>query len=187
MEIVIIVNGISGITCARHIRKLSNHSVTVISAESNYFFSRTALMYVYMGHMKWSDIEPYESWFWDKNNIKLITEVVESVDFDKKQVILSSKGFINYDKLVIATGSSSNKFDWPGQDLQGVTGLYNKQDLEMMELFSKDLNRAVIVGGGLIGIEMAEMFHSRNIPVTLTVREQGYWSNILPIEESEMV
>ena len=51
-HIAIIGNGISGITAARHIRKLSNKKITVISSETDYFFSRTALMYVYMGHMK---------------------------------------------------------------------------------------------------------------------------------------
>jgi NADPH-dependent 2,4-dienoyl-CoA reductase/sulfur reductase-like enzyme len=43
------------------------------------------------------------------------------------------------------------------------------------------------VGGGLIGIEMAEMFHSRHIPVTFLVREESYWNNVLPPEESEMI
>ena len=70
-KVVIIGNGIAGITAARHIRKNSDKEITVISAESKYFFSRTALMYVYMGHMRWQDIEPYEPWFYDKNRIKL--------------------------------------------------------------------------------------------------------------------
>lgn len=187
MNIVIIGNGISGISCARFIRKLSNHTITIISSESKYFFSRTALMYVYMGHMKWPDIEPYESWFWNKNRIELIQDTVETVDFKNKTLQLSDKASISYDKLVIATGSKSNKFGWPGQDLQGVSGLYSKQDLDIIEKHSKDLERAVIVGGGLIGIELAEMFHSRHIAVSLSVREPGYWSNILPQEESEMI
>ena len=50
-KIVILGNGIAGITAARHIRKASSDSITVISGESEHFFSRTALMYVYMGHM----------------------------------------------------------------------------------------------------------------------------------------
>ena len=56
-----------------------------------------------------------------------------------------------------------------------------------MEKFSKGLKRAVIVGGGLIGIEMAEMFHSRHIPVTFLVREASYWDFVLPSEESQMI
>ncbi|MGB5229878.1 MAG: FAD-dependent oxidoreductase, partial [Eudoraea sp.] len=51
-NIVIIGNGVSGVTAARHIRKNSNKRIIIISAETDHFFSRTALMYVYMGHMK---------------------------------------------------------------------------------------------------------------------------------------
>ena len=70
-HIVIIGNGISGITTARHIRKKSDHRITVISAETDHFFSRTALMYIYMGHMKYEHTKPYEDWFWAKNRIEL--------------------------------------------------------------------------------------------------------------------
>ena len=65
-HVVIIGNGISGITAARFIRKSSDLKITVISDEHPYFFSRTALMYVYMGHMKFSQTQPYENWFWKK-------------------------------------------------------------------------------------------------------------------------
>jgi NAD(P)H-nitrite reductase large subunit len=51
---------------------------------------------------------------------------------------------------VLATGSKPNKYGWPGQDLQGVTGLYHKQDLEALERWAPTTKRAVIVGGGLM-------------------------------------
>ncbi len=187
MHIVIIGNGITGITCARHIRKNSAHQITVISAESKHFYSRTALMYIYMGHMRYKDTKPYEDWFWEKNNIDLVYDLVTQVDFNTKQVVLKSNTQISYDKLVIATGSSSNKFGWEGQDLQGVQGLYNLQDLELMEANSVGLKRAVIVGGGLIGIEMAEMFLSRNIAVTMLVRESNFWNNVLPEKSAQLI
>ncbi len=186
-RIFIIGNGISGVTAARHIRKLSNHDITIISSESEYFFSRTALMYVYMGHMRFKDIKPYEDGFWSKNRIELIHDKVNSIQFNAKSLVLESGKTLNYDKLILATGSKSNKFGWPGQDLHGVRGLYHLQDLEMMERCSYDTSRAVIVGGGLIGIEMAEMFHTRHIPVTVVVREKEYWYNILPPEEAAMI
>ncbi len=187
MHIAIIGNGISGVTAARQIRKLSNHKISLISSESEHFFSRTALMYVYMGHMRWEDIKPYEDWFWDKNGIDIIQDHVESISPQDHQLILAKAGALSYDKLIIACGSKSNKFGWPGEDLKKVHGLYHKQDLEAMEKYSDGLQRAVVVGGGLIGIEMAEMFHSRHIPVTMLVREQSYWDNILPAEESQMI
>ena len=187
MHIAIIGNGISGITAARFIRKLSDHDVTVISSETDYFFSRTALMYIYMGHMRFEDTKPYEDWFWDKNRIHLQRGHVEKVDFNTKTLHFQNGENLIYDKLILATGSSPNKFGWPGQDLEGVRGLYSYQDLEYIEQNSEELQRAVIVGGGLIGIEMAEMFHSRHIPVTFLVREKNYWNMVLPAEESSMV
>ncbi len=188
MHVVILGNGISGITTARYIRKLSDHQITVISAESDYFFSRTALMYIYMGHMRLKDTQPYENWFWEKNRIDLKKAWVSNVDFKQKQLQTSTGESIPYDKLVLAVGSTPNKFGWPGQDLQRVGGLYTLQDLSAMEEASqKGIQKAVIVGGGLIGIEMAEMFHSRHIPVTMLVREESYWNNVLPAEESAMI
>ncbi|GAB3218401.1 NAD(P)/FAD-dependent oxidoreductase [Algoriphagus aestuariicola] len=188
-HVVIIGNGISGVTCARTLRKLdSDIRITLVSGESKYFFSRTALMYVYMGHMKFENTQPYESFFWDKNRIGLKEAWVEKVDFDAKTLFFVSGESLSYDTLVIATGSKPNKFGWPGQDLKGVQGLYSKQDLELMEETThKGVARAVIVGGGLIGIEMAEMLSYRKIPVTFLVREKGFWDNVLPREEADLV
>lgn len=188
-HVVIIGNGISGVTCARHLRKQdSDVRITLISGESKYFFSRTALMYVYMGHMKFEHTQPYENHFWDKNWIDLKEGWVEKVDFRDKTVVFESGEKLSYDTLVIATGSKSNKFGWPGQDLKGVQGLYSKQDLEAMEENTRDgVSSAVIVGGGLIGIEMAEMLAYKKIPVTFLVREKGFWDNVLPREEAELV
>ncbi len=187
MHVYIIGNGISGVTAARFLRKNSDCEITILSSETDHFYSRTALMYIYMGHMGFEQTKPYEDYFWKKNRINLINTHVNKIDFDTKILKTSSKGDLSYDKLVLALGSSSNKFGWPGQDLEGVGGLYAIQDLERMEEYSKGLNRAVIVGGGLIGIEMAEMFHSRHIPVTFLVREKSYWDIVLPAEESAMV
>ena len=189
-NIVIIGNGIAGITAARHIRKFSNNHIQVISAENEYFFSRTALMYVYMGHMNWKHLLPYENDFWQKNDINLIHDLVTHVDPADKKVVLKENEPIEYDDLIIATGSKPNKFGWPGQDLKGVRGLYSKQDLETLEHYApnkKVCQRAVIVGGGLIGIELAEMLRSRDIPVTMLVREPNFWNNVLPDEEASML
>lgn len=188
MHIVIIGNGITGITAARTLRKNSDCDITVISGETDYFFSRTALMYIYMGHMRFKDTQPYEPWFWEKNRIKLKKGWIEKVNTEDKSIVFDSGELMQFDKLLIASGAKSNKFGWPGQDLNGVQGLYSYQDLQSLEKNTANgINRAVIVGGGLIGIEMAEMLHSRHFPVTLLVREQSYWSNILPLQESQLI
>ena len=187
MHTVIIGNGISGTTTARFIRKWSDHPITLISSESPYFFSRTALMYVYMGHLRQQDTQPYPPDFWTNNRINLLQAHVTDLNVDQKVIQFNDGQSLSYDKLVIATGSVPNLFQWPGQNLMGVRGLYSLQDLEYLEQYSKGLTHAVVVGGGLIGIEMAEMFHSRNIHVTFLVREKSYWDRVLPPEESAMV
>ncbi|MDD4991153.1 MAG: FAD/NAD(P)-binding oxidoreductase [Paludibacter sp.] len=186
-HIVIIGNGISGITAARNIRKKNDNRITVISEESPFFFSRTALMYVFMGHMKFEHTQPYENDFWEKNKIDLLHDTVLKVDPNQKSVLLKTGKSLQYDDLIIATGSKSNKFGWPGQDLDGVQGLYHKQDLEKLTKSYKTIKRAVIVGGGLIGIELAEMLLSKNIEVTMLVREKSFWNGVLPNEESAMI
>jgi NADPH-dependent 2,4-dienoyl-CoA reductase/sulfur reductase-like enzyme len=68
--------------------------------------------------------------------------------------------------------------------------MYHKQDLENLEKHAPNnevCKRAVIVGGGLIGIELAEMLISRKIPVTFLVREDSFWNGVLPAQESEMI
>jgi NAD(P)H-nitrite reductase large subunit len=187
MHIVIIGNGVAGITAARHIRKRSDYRITVISSESKYFFSRTALMYIYMGHLTLKQTEPYEDWFWEKNRIDLLADRVEAVETANKTLRLASGGTLRYDKLLIASGSRPRMFGWKGQELGGVQGFYSLQDLQTMIHATARSKRAVVVGGGLIGVEVAEMLHSRKIHVTFLAREARYWGNVLPDAESEMV
>ncbi len=186
-HIAIIGNGISGVTAARHIRKQSDAQITLISAETKHFFSRTALMYVYMGHMRYQDIKPYEDHFWEKNRIDLKQAYVKKLETETKQLIFENGERLSFDVLIIASGSRPQFFNWPGQNLQGVQGLYSWQDLELMQANTQGIKKAVIVGGGLIGVEMAEMLLTRGIAVTFLVREKRFWGNVLPQEEGELV
>jgi NAD(P)H-nitrite reductase large subunit len=140
-----------------------------------------------MGHMKYEHTKPYEDWFWEKNRIKLVRDHVTSIDVKSKKLMLEAGNAMSYDKLVIATGSVSNKPEFPGINLSGVQGLYGMPDVELMNKNTSGIRRGVIVGGGLIGIEMAEMLLSKNIHVTFLVRENSFWKNILPSEESALI
>lgn len=189
-HVVIIGNGIAGVTAARHIRKLSDKKITIISAETDYFFSRTALMYVYMGHMRWTDIEPYEHWFWEKNRLELKKAYVSKIETSAKTLHFKEGGNMQYDQLIIASGSSTNTFGWEGLDSKGVVGMVTKQDLEQIEKYApnnKECRSAVLVGGGLIGVELAEMLRTRNIDVTFLIREENFWDGVLPEGEAAMI
>lgn len=188
MHVVIIGNGVAGVSTALRLRELQPEwRITLLSGESKYHYSRPALMYIYMGHMRYEDTKPFEDSFWDAQRLELVRAWVTRIDTDEKRLELHGRAPLAYDKLVIATGSKSNRFGWPGQDLDGVQGLWSLMDLKQLYESSKRARSAAIVGGGLIGIELAEMLHSRGIHVSFLVREASYWNNILPAEESALV
>ncbi len=187
-HVAILGNGVAGITAALRLRKRRpDWRITVISGESTHHWSRPALMYVFMGHVRYRDTKPYEDSFWDEQRIDLVRDWVTRIDVEGKLLERHRGPPIHWDKLLIATGSKSNRFGWPGQDLDGVQGLWGLQDLGQLHATCERTRHAVIVGGGLIGIELAEMVHSRGIHVTFLVREASYWDNVLPAEESAMV
>ncbi len=187
-QLVIIGNGIAGITTARHVRQQDDRvRITVISAESDHFYSRTALMYIYMGHMTYAHTKPYEDFFWAKNRIDLVRGYVEHVNTTGKQVRLADGTNLPYDALVIATGSVPITLIGPGLNAIGVQGLYGLPDLASMEQHTQGIDRAVVVGGGLIGIELAEMLRTRHIAVTMLVRDKTYWGSTLPSDEGQLI
>ncbi|MCC2545128.1 FAD-dependent oxidoreductase [Hymenobacter sp. BT175] len=188
MHLVIIGNGITGVTAALTVRRRQPGArITLVSDESAHHYSRTALMYVYMGHMRAQDIKPYEDWFWSENRLELIQATATGLDTGRQQVHLSTGVTLAYDKLLLATGSVTKRYGWPGQNLRGVQGLYGLPDLARMEQDTRGITQAVVVGGGLIGVELAEMLHTRGIHVTMLVREARYWGSVLPPEEARLV
>ncbi len=188
MHVAIIGNGVTGVTAALRIRaQQPDWRITLISGESKYHYSRPALMYVFMGHMRYEDTKPFEDSFWEEQRLNLVRGWVTEIDVEGKRLHMHRGTPIAWDKLLIATGSKSNKFGWPGQDLDGVQGLWGMPDLVRLRESVKRARHAVIVGGGLIGIELAEMLHSCGVGVTFLVRESAYWNNILPEVEARMV
>ena len=88
--IIIIGNGIAGTTLARQLRKRSQKPIVIISKESDFFFSRTALMYVYMGHPTWEQIEPLKKA--SENKIDLLHDEVVGIDHLNQSVELKKWG-----------------------------------------------------------------------------------------------
>jgi len=201
LRVVIIGNGVAGISAARHLRKLSDHEIIVVSEEAPYHFSRPAMMYVSMGHMTFNDIKPYEDWFWKKNRIELKQEAVTEIrsclgtelpryggtEVPSYCIVLGSGETIEADIVIFATGSVPAWYNWPGQYLPGVQSYVHRSDLDVLEANIQGASTAVVVGGGLIGVEAAEVLHSRGKHVTMLVRESGFYSNVFPAEESDFI
>jgi NADPH-dependent 2,4-dienoyl-CoA reductase/sulfur reductase-like enzyme len=188
VHVAIIGNGVTGVSAALRVRRRRpDWRISLISGESRFHWSRPALMYIFMGHMGYKETKPFPDSFWVEQRIDLVRGWVTRVDVQQQCLELQGQSPIGWDRLLIASGSRPNRFDWPGQDLVGVQGLYGLQDLVTLYENVERTERAVIVGGGLIGIELAEMLHSRNIGVRFLARESSYCNNMLNDEESEMV
>ncbi|PAP76956.1 NAD(P)/FAD-dependent oxidoreductase [Rubrivirga marina] len=188
MHVVIVGNGIAGVTAARHVRKADAEAhVTLVSDETATPFARTALMYVYMGVLTRSHTALYEERFWAENRIDRVVDRALALDPDRQRLALRNGGDLAYDRLLIATGSVPFLPDWPGAGLDGVQGLYHLQDLNRMEAATVEVERAAVVGGGLIGVELAEMLRTRGVDVTFLVREERYLPRVFSEAESALV
>ncbi|MBN2443932.1 MAG: NAD(P)/FAD-dependent oxidoreductase [Spirochaetales bacterium] len=181
---VIIGNGVAGINAALTIReKLKQPQITVISAETEFYYSRTALMYIAMGMMECEDTEPYERNYYSQKNIDLVYGKVEEINTEKKSVIVNNHPEIPFDSLLLATGAIVAAPSLPGIDLKGVVGFISFQDLEEIKRLIKTARKAIVVGGGLIGIEMCEVFNHCGLDVTFVIRDTSYWQKALSYEE----
>ncbi|MGH9395910.1 MAG: NAD(P)/FAD-dependent oxidoreductase [Terriglobia bacterium] len=190
MHYVIIGNGVAGTTAAMTLRQReSDATITMISGESDFFFSRTALMYAYMDRMERRDLEPFERKVYAKQNIQLIRDWVADLDAGTRTLRLKSGRTLNYDRLLLATGSLPNIIPWEGlgEARDGVVSFVTLDDLDQCERLTPSTEDAVVVGGGLIGVELVEClaFHKRK--VTFLVRDPWYWPAALAEEEAAIV
>lgn len=189
---VIVGNGVAGIEAAFTIRQTHSASearIVVISDETDYFFSRTALMYAYMDMMNRKDLEPYERGFYENQKIERIRGKVVDIDGRAHEITLEGGQTMAYDKLLLATGARPRKFPWEGLDhvKDGLVHFVSMQDLDACERLTPSTHQAVVVGGGLIGIELVECLLHHRKAVTFLVREPWFWPMALGLEESSIV
>ena len=147
MRIVIIGNGVAGIEAALAVRKREPRwDITVISEESDHFFSRTALMWVFSGQMSHQDIEPLERDAYQRLGFRRVRARATGIDTVNRRVSLAgNQEPIAYDRLLIASGSKPRPGPWPGSDARGVGHFVTLQDLDWYE---REVHGGVSHGGG---------------------------------------
>ena len=142
MRVVIIGNGVAGMEAALAIRAREPETdITLVSEESDHFFSRTALMWVFSGQMSHRDIEPLERDVYERSGFRRVRARAIRIDVDAHQVVLAGgHAPLQYDRLLIACGSRPRPGPWPGSDARGVGHFVTLQDLHWYEceLLGKD-------------------------------------------------
>jgi NAD(P)H-nitrite reductase large subunit len=109
------------------------------------------------------------------------------VDTAAHRVSLESGREVPYDRLLLATGSWAIPVDVPGADLDGVTKLDDMHDARDLIARSRTAKSAVVVGGGITGLEIVEGLCSHKVHVHYFMRKDRYWGNVLSESESHIV
>ena len=142
--------------------------ITLFGAEPRGNYNRIMLSPVLAGEKTFDDIITHDDrWYHDHNIDCRFGETVVKIDRDNKRVI-SAGGVTEYDSLVLATGSASFFVPVPGNDLPGVIGFRDFDDVEtMLQAAANPGGGAVIIGGGLLGLEAAAALNAQGMQVTV--------------------
>ncbi|SDF30798.1 Pyridine nucleotide-disulphide oxidoreductase [Celeribacter baekdonensis] len=149
--------------------------VTLFNAEPRGTYNRLMLSPVLAGELSYAEIVTHDDAWYARHNVTCrFGEWVTAIDRDGKRVI-GTKGAVPYDRLVIATGSTPYIPPLPGHDLPGVIAYRDVEDTDrMIGLGAGD--KAVVIGGGLLGLEAAAGMAARGVEVTV-VHRAGHLMN----------
>ncbi|MFV2060449.1 MAG: nitrite reductase large subunit NirB [Gammaproteobacteria bacterium] len=169
-KLVVIGNGMAGIRTLEELLKLTDDSydITVFGAEPYGNYNRIMLSPVLAGEKTIDEIMLNdEQWYIDNNVTLHKGKEVTEIDRVKRKVIASDGTSEDYDRLLIATGSNPFIIPVPGHDLEGVISFRDIHDVDLMLEASKKHKHAVVIGGGLLGLEAANGLKEQGMSVTV--------------------
>ena len=189
MHYVVVGNSIAGIEAAIALRNRDAEAkISVVSYEHDHPFARVALMYIFCGQMRLQDTEFYDRDLYERMRFERVRDLVTSVDPAAKKLSLKSGRSMTYDRLLLAVGSVGRRMPWPGAyDEPGMHHFVTLPDLEGVDAAAKPGMSCAVVGGGLIGVESAEVLHLRGLKVHFLIREPWYFPVALDGNEAEVV
>ncbi|MDU4698479.1 MAG: nitrite reductase large subunit NirB [Paenibacillus sp.] len=168
-KLVVIGNGMAGISAVEQILKLTTKfDITVFGSEPHPNYNRIMLSYVLEGSKTMDDIVLNDlNWYHDNGITLHMGTTVERIDSEAKEVVAEGGQRIPYDKVLIATGSTSFILPIPGSDKEGVVGFRDIADCEQMLEAAKTCKKAAVIGGGLLGLEAAKGLVQLGMDVTV--------------------
>ena len=168
--LVVIGNGMAGMRTVEELRKLAPdmYDITVFGAEPHGNYNRILLSPVLAGEKSMEDIMLNTREWYVQHGITLHAgDPVEHIDRRKRIVRARSGLEVRYDRLLIATGSKPFIIPVPGHQLPGVLAFRDIQDVESMLAMARNHRHAVVIGGGLLGLEAANGLQRQGMSVTV--------------------
>jgi len=176
LKLVMIGNGMAGVRTLEELLKLSDelYDITVFGAEPHANYNRILLSPVLAGEQTFEDIVLNDlNWYQDHGIKLLLNRKVVQIDRIKRRVIAEDGTEAEYDRLLIATGSTPFILPIPGNTLHGVIGYRDIADTRLMIDTARTHRHAVVIGGGLLGLEAANGLMLRGMHVTVV--HNGEW------------
>jgi len=169
-KLVVIGNGMAGMRTVEELLKIApeKYEITVFGAEPYGNYNRILLSPVLCGEKTINEIMLNDLQWYEDNNITL-HKGVKVTDIDRKacKVTGDDGTVVEYDRLLLATGSDPFIIPVPGHDLPGVIGFRDIHDVDKMLEAAKTKKRAVVIGGGLLGLEAANGLIKQGMDVTV--------------------
>jgi len=174
VDLVIVGNGMAGNRLVQELVKQADtpESILVIGEEPRHAYNRVLLSPLLAGEMQAAEVVLQDARWYREQGIELVSgDPVERVDLQRRRLTTRSGLQVDYRRLVFATGSRSNIPPIPGIELDGVMGFRTWDDVELMQQAAARGGRAIVVGGGLLGLEAAEGL--RKLGMETTVLQRG--------------
>ncbi len=174
-KLVVIGNGMAGMRTVDELMQTTpnRYQITVFGAEPHGNYNRIMLTPVLCGSKRINDIMIHDLSWYQAHDITLHCgpgKAVVKIDRFRKQVIAKDGTSAAYDRLLVATGSLPSLPDIQGTDCQGVMGFRDMNDVETMIKTAESKRHAVVLGGGLLGLEAANGLLHRGMRVTVVNR-----------------
>jgi NAD(P)H-dependent nitrite reductase small subunit len=189
-RLVLVGNGLAGLRMLEELRKLGaeRYEITVFGAEPRGGYNRVMLSGLLAGETSYEEIAGHDRSWYEERDIALHTgDPVVAIDRVQRIVLSRSGVRAPYDRLVLATGSTPVRLDVPGADLPGVRCFRDLDDVEAMLEAARGGGRAVVVGGGVLGIEAADGLLRRGMSVTLVHNAGSLMNRQLDAEAGDLL
>lgn len=185
---LIIGNGAAGLSAAEIIRQRDDSGeITVITNEPYLFYSRPGIAYYILNQVSERQLISRSHSFYRDHRIDLRFATVRSLDLEGQLAFLDNGEPMAYDVLLLATGASAVRPPFPGGDLEGVITFDTLDDAKRVIKYSRKAKAAVIVGGGITAMELAEGIRHHGTRTHLLQRGDRIWPRLFDEWESNIV
>lgn len=187
-KFVVIGDGNAGATAAETLRSENEDAnITVLTDESEPLYNRIMLKNFMKGNLPKKFTRVHDENWYDKRDIDLHLETkAANVNTDEKLVSTDSGESFSYDKLLVATGGSPRKLPFD-EGYRNLHYMWTMENAETIQESAESSERAVVIGGGLLGIDLALAYAEHDCETYYLIRESNWWHRGLDEEGAEII